>query len=301
MQRKVLCAPTKTWHSQINFVGGGVHSLSHVWDYVTPWTAAHPASLSFTTSWSLLKLMSSRWCHPTISSSVVPFSSCLQSFPASGSFPVNQLFASGGQNFGASASSSVLSMNIQGWFPVGLTGLIPLLSKGLSEVFSSTMVWSQIFFFFKGAGSNSKGCIGLRNWKAKRHDANIRQILIQLSTFTKESWFLFSVSLSLMSALSWGSPLEILKWLPVCHRAICTPVPSSPRKNSTIPFFVDLLWSCVQDRNHSGKEEQAMLIGSVQIVGVTSRAKWNPHWKSGTLGPHLFILASWSTVLLINF
>ena len=76
----------------------------------------------------------SRWC-PTISSSDVPFSSCPQSFSASGSFPVSWLFTSGGQSIGASASASVLPMNIQGWFPLGLIGLIPLLSKGLSESF----------------------------------------------------------------------------------------------------------------------------------------------------------------------
>ena len=84
----------------------------------------------------------SQWCHPTISSSFVPFSSCLQSLPASGSFPVSQLFASGNQSIGASASASVLPMNIQGWFPLGLTGLISLQSKGLSRVFSNTTVWS---------------------------------------------------------------------------------------------------------------------------------------------------------------
>ena len=75
----------------------------------------------------------SRWCHPTISSSVVPFSSHLQYFPASGSFPMNQLFASGGQSIGASASASVLPMNIQGWFPLGLTGLTSLQSKDSQE------------------------------------------------------------------------------------------------------------------------------------------------------------------------
>ena len=73
------------------------------------------------------------WCHPTISSSAARFFFCLQSFPASGSFPVNQLFTSGGQSIGVSAS--ILPMNIQGWFPLGLTGLISLLSKGLSRVF----------------------------------------------------------------------------------------------------------------------------------------------------------------------
>ena len=75
---------------------------------------------------------SSWWCHPAISASVVPFSSCLQSFPASGSFPRSQFFASGGQSIGVSASASVLPMNIQGWFPLGLTGWISLQSKGLS-------------------------------------------------------------------------------------------------------------------------------------------------------------------------
>ena len=78
----------------------------------------------------------SRWCHPTISSSIVPFSSCLQSFPASGSFQMNQLFASGSQSIGVSASPSVLSMSIQDWFPLGWTGWISLLSKELSRVFS---------------------------------------------------------------------------------------------------------------------------------------------------------------------
>ena len=81
------------------------------------------------------------WCHSTILSSVVPFSSCLQSFPASGSFPKSQLFASGVRSIEASVLASVLPMNSQGWFPLGLTGLISLLTKGLSGVFSSTTVW----------------------------------------------------------------------------------------------------------------------------------------------------------------
>ena len=90
----------------------------------------------------------SQWCHPTISSSVVPFSSCPQSFPASGSFPVSQLFVSGGQSIGASASASVLPMNIQGWFHLGLNSLISLLSEELSRVFSSTTIWKYQFFGF---------------------------------------------------------------------------------------------------------------------------------------------------------
>ena len=89
---------------------------------------------------------SSQWCHPTISSSVILFSSCLQSFPASGSFPVSQLFTSGGQSTGASASASVLPMSGQDWFPLGLTDLISLQSKGLSRVFSNTPVQKHQFF-----------------------------------------------------------------------------------------------------------------------------------------------------------
>ena len=85
----------------------------------------------------------SQWCHPTILSSIVPFSSCPQSSPASGSFSMSQLFASGGRGRGASASASVFPMNIQSWFLLGLTGLISLQSKGLSRVFSSTTNWKH--------------------------------------------------------------------------------------------------------------------------------------------------------------
>ena len=88
----------------------------------------------------------SQWCHPTISSSIIPFFSCLQSFPASGSFPMSQFFPSGGQNTGASASASVLPMNIQDWFPLGWTGWISVQSKGLSRVFSNTTVQKHQFF-----------------------------------------------------------------------------------------------------------------------------------------------------------
>ena len=88
----------------------------------------------------------SRWCHPALSSSVVPFSSCPQSLPESGSFPTSQLFTSGGQSNGVSASASVLPMNIQDWSPPGWTGSISLQSKGLSRVFSNTTVQKQQFF-----------------------------------------------------------------------------------------------------------------------------------------------------------
>ena len=120
-----------------------IQSLSHVWLFAAPWTEAHQASLSFTISLSLLKLMS---IESMMSSSITLYSSCPQSFPASGSFPVSWLFTSGGQIIGASASASVLPMNIQDWFPLGWTGLMSLMSKGLSRVFFSTTVWKPQFF-----------------------------------------------------------------------------------------------------------------------------------------------------------
>ena len=121
-----------------------VQSLSHVRFFVTPWTAAHQASLSITNSQSLPKLMSTESVMPSNHLILcLPFSSCPQSFLASGSFPMSQLFESGGQSIGASASASALPMNVQGWFPLGLTGLISWLSKGFSSIFSSTTVWTQ--------------------------------------------------------------------------------------------------------------------------------------------------------------
>ena len=125
---------------------GSVQSLSHVQLFAThglqhptlPWPSPTPrtCSKSCPSSW---------WCQPTISSYIVLFSSCLQSFAALGSFPMSQFFSSGGQRIGVSASTSALPVNIQGCFPLGLTGLI-LLSKGLSRVSSSTTVWNHQFF-----------------------------------------------------------------------------------------------------------------------------------------------------------
>ena len=106
------------------------------------------------------------WCHPTISSSVVPFSSFPQSCPASGSFPVSWLFTSGGQSIGASVSASVFPMNIQGWFPIGLTGLISLQSKGLSRVFSNTRVQKHQFF---GAQPSLWSSCHIHTWPLENH------------------------------------------------------------------------------------------------------------------------------------
>ena len=127
----------------IFFLCRSVQSLSHVQLFVTPWTAEWQTSLFITNSRDYPNSCPlSRWCHPTISSSVIPFSSCPQSFPASGSFQMSQLFTSGGQSIGASALASVLPMNIQDWFPLGWTSWNSLQSKGLSRVFSNTTVQS---------------------------------------------------------------------------------------------------------------------------------------------------------------
>ena len=116
-----------------------VQSLSHVRLFATSWTTACQSSLSITNSRSLPNSCPlSQWCHPTISSSVVPFSSCPQSFPASGSFQMSQLFASGGQSTGVSASAPVLPMNTQDWSPLGWSGWISLQSREFSRVFSNT-------------------------------------------------------------------------------------------------------------------------------------------------------------------
>ena len=111
------------------------------WDRVTCSSLSH----GFCSNSCLL----SQWSHPTISSFITPFSSCFQSFPASGSFPVSWLFTSGGQSIGAPASASVLPMNIQGWFPLVLTGLISLLSKG----FSGVCLWASFKIWYTGEKS----------------------------------------------------------------------------------------------------------------------------------------------------
>ena len=119
---------------QVQF--SSVQSLSRVWLSATPWIAARRASRPSPTPGVYSKSCpSSWWCYPAISSSVVPFSSCPQSLPASGSFPMSQLFAWGGQNVGVSALASVLPKNTQDWSPLEWTGWISLQSKGLSRVF----------------------------------------------------------------------------------------------------------------------------------------------------------------------
>ena len=133
--------------TQIRWWYTTVQSLSRVWLFATPWTAARQAFLSFTVSRSLLKLMFINSVMPSNHLILCHLLLLLPStFPTSGSFQMCQLFASGGQSIGASASASVLPMNSQDWFPLGLTNLISLQSKGLSRVFSNTTVQKHQFF-----------------------------------------------------------------------------------------------------------------------------------------------------------
>ena len=135
----VCCTARLKWYSRFSSA-----QLSHsdVSDSLPPQESQHtrPPYLSPTPRVDSNSCPSSRWCHPAISSSVVPFSSCPQSLPTSGSFPMSQPFAWGGQSIGVSASASVLPMNTQDWSPLGWTGWISLQSKGLSRVFSNTLV-----------------------------------------------------------------------------------------------------------------------------------------------------------------
>ena len=140
-----------------------VQLFNHVPLFVTPWTAVRQASVSITNSRVHPNPCPlSQWCHPTISSCVVLFCSCPQSFPAFGSFPMSHLFASGGQNIGVSASASVLPLNTQDWSPLEWTGWISLQSKGLSRVFSNTTVPKHQFFSAQlSSQSNSQSLFSL--------------------------------------------------------------------------------------------------------------------------------------------
>ena len=143
-----------------------VQSLSHVRLFATPWTTARQASLSITNSRSSLRLMCIELVMP--SSHLIlchPFSSCPQSLPASGSFPMSQLFAWGGQSTGVSASASVLSMNTQDWSPLAWTSWISLQSKGLSRVFSNTTVQKHQFF---GVQLSSQFNSHIHTWPLKK-------------------------------------------------------------------------------------------------------------------------------------
>ena len=143
-----------------------IQSLSCVRLLANPWTAACQASQSITNSQNCSNSCpSSWWCHPTTSSSVIPLSSCLQSFPASMSFPVSLFFISGGQSIGVSASASVLPMNTSDWSPLGWTGWIFLQSKGLTRVFSNTIVQKHQFF---GSQLSSQSNSHIHTWPLEK-------------------------------------------------------------------------------------------------------------------------------------
>ena len=152
----------------------------------------------------------SRWCHPTISSSVIPFS-CPQSFTSSGSFPMSQLFTSGGQRIGVSASASVLPMNIQDWSPLGWTGWISLQSKGLSRVFSSTTIWNVRY-------KSNKICIRSiwekiqkfnelksKNLTMKKHSTSVDRETqhCQMSALPKLTYGLGTISIKIQAKFLW--------------------------------------------------------------------------------------------------
>ena len=156
-----------------------------------------------------------RWCHPTISSFVIPFSSCPQSFPASGSFQMSQLFASGGQSIGVSASASVLPMNIQDWFPLGLTGWISLQSKGLSRVFSNPTVQKHQFFSVQ---------LSLQSNSTSIHDTG-KTIALTRSTFVgKIMSVLFMLSRLVITFLP-RSKCLLISWLQSPSAVILEPPP----------------------------------------------------------------------------
>ena len=155
-------------------------------------------ALSFTISQSLSNSCpSSRWCYPTISSSVV---SCLQSFPASGSLPISWLFASDGQNIGASTSTSVLPMNIKSWFPLGLTSLISLQSKGLSRVFSNITVQKYQFF---GTQPSLLSNSHIYTWLLKKHSFD------RWTFVSKVMCLLFNTLSRFLIAFLWRSKLKV--------------------------------------------------------------------------------------------
>ena len=143
------------------------------------------------------------WCHPAISSSLVPFSSCLQFFTASGSFPMSWFFTSGGQNIGVSASTSVLPINIQGWFPLGLTGWISWPSKGLLRVFSNTIVQKHQFFSAQlSLWSNSH----IHMWLLEKTELWLDGLLLLMS-------LLFNMLSKLVIAFLPRSKCLLISWL----------------------------------------------------------------------------------------
>ena len=162
----ILCHPLLLLPSIFPSISESVHLLSCVRLFVTPWTAARQASLTITNTWSSLDSPPlSQPCHPAISSSVVPFSSCPQFLPASESFPMTQHFTWGGQSTGVSALASFLPKKSQGWSPSEWTGWMSLQSKGLSKVFSNTTVQKHQYF---GSQLSSQSNSHIHTWPQEK-------------------------------------------------------------------------------------------------------------------------------------
>ena len=194
------------WIISIPFGFIFIQSLTCVQLFETPRTAAQQASLSFTISWGLLNLMFIELLMSSkISSFVVSFSSCLQSFPASGSFPMSQFFASVGQSTGVSASASVLLMNIQDRFTLGWTGWISLQSKGLSKTFSNTTVQNHHFF---GAQLSLWSNSHIHTWLPEKNIALTRQ-----SFFGKAMSLLINMLSRLLIAFLPRNKCLLISWL----------------------------------------------------------------------------------------
>ena len=222
-------------------------SLSRDRLFATPWTAECQASLSITNSWSPLKLMSIKSVMPSNHLILcVPFSSCLQSFPASGSFPMSQLFAAGGRSIGVSASASVLLMNIQDWSPLQWTGWIPLQSKGLSRVFSNTAaqnINSSVLSFLDNPTLTSMHdywkTIALTRW------AFVGKVMSLLFNMLSRSVITF-LPRSKRLLISWlQSPSAVILEPPnikVCHCFHCFPIylPGSDRTRCHDVSFVNV-------------------------------------------------------------
>ena len=147
----------------------------------------------------------SQWCHPTISSSVIPFSSCLQSFPESGSFPMSQFFTSGGQSIGVSASTSILPVNFQDWFTLGWTGLISWQPKGLARVFPNTTVQTHQFF---GAQLSLSSNSHIHTWLLEKTIALTRHTFVG-----KVMSLLFNMLSGLVIAFLPRSKELLISWL----------------------------------------------------------------------------------------
>ena len=206
---------------------------SHVWLFATPWTTADPmgiatpwtpwtcqAYLSITNSWSLLKFMSTESVMPSSHLILCCPLLLLPSIPASASFPVSWLFTSGGQSVGASTSASVLPVNIQNWFPLGLTGLISLLSKGLSRVFSSTAIQKHQFFGTQlPSWSSSYICTWLLEKPSGYWGSNLitrRKIICFNEFFLRGAWLMLTIEMAgSQNFMSTHSVTELLTiWTP---------------------------------------------------------------------------------------